>query len=103
MITKKVKLKYNMMICYQTQKVAGAQPEISQDRFSEIKALDKHFVKNTRNIFEFSPRYSYNYILNCKFNLKMDTVRVFFPKNQGFFSRFSKKGRGTSEFLTTYF
>ena len=57
MTTKKAKLKYNIMILYQTyyaqKKVAGAQPEIFQDRFSGIRALDKHFVKNTRNILEF--------------------------------------------------
>ena len=33
----------------------------------------------------------------------MDTIRVFSPPNQVFFSRFLKKGRGGLEFLTTYF
>ena len=33
----------------------------------------------------------------------MDTIRVFFSPKSGFFSRFLKKGRGGSEFLTTYF
>ena len=41
--------------------------------------------------------------MNGKFNLKMKTIRVFFPKNQGFFLDFQKKGKGGSEFLTTYF
>ena len=35
------------------KKEASRQPEIFQDRFSEIRALDKQFVKNTRNILEF--------------------------------------------------
>ena len=35
------------------KKVAGAPPEIFQDRFSGIRALDKHFVKKTRNISKF--------------------------------------------------
>ena len=51
MIKKKVKLKYNI-ICSK-KKVAGAQPAFFQDRFSRIRALDKHFVKNTKNILEF--------------------------------------------------
>ena len=56
MIKKKVKLKYNI-ICSK-KKVAGAQPAFFQDRFSRIRALDKHFVKNTKNILEF-----FSYIL----------------------------------------
>ena len=35
------------------KKLAGAQPETFQGKFSGIRALDKHFVKNTRNILEF--------------------------------------------------
>ena len=45
------------------------------------------------NILEFSPRYSSNYILNEKYNPKMDTIRVFLPKIRTLFSIF-KKGRG---------
>ena len=46
------------MIPYQTyyvrkNKLAGKQPEIFQGRFSETRALDKHVVKNARNILEF--------------------------------------------------
>ena len=39
-------------------KLAGAKPEIFQGKFSRITALDNRFVRNTRNILEFSPRYS---------------------------------------------
>ena len=60
MITKKVIFKYSIMIPYQTYHVqakslAGAQPEIFQGRgdIMELRHLDKHFVKNTRNILEF--------------------------------------------------
>ena len=35
------------------KKEASKQPEILQDRFSRIRALDKQFVKNTKNILEF--------------------------------------------------
>ena len=52
----------------------------------------KHFVKNTRikgpagkNLLVYSPRYSQNYILNRKFNSKMDTIRTFFTKSGHFF------------------
>ena len=31
---------------------ASKQPEILQDRFSGIRAIDKEFVKNTKNILE---------------------------------------------------
>ena len=48
----------------------------------------KRFVKNTRkkgrtgkNVGGFSPRYPLSYILNGKFNSKMDTVRAFFTKS----------------------
>ena len=40
----------------------------------------------------FSLRYPENYILNGKFNTKMDTIRTFPPKS-GHFFWFSKKGR----------
>ena len=54
-----------------------------------------HFAKSpTRNNFGIpSPRYSQNYILNGKFNPKMDTIRAFFPKSEHFF-HFSRKGGG---------
>ena len=35
------------------KKEASRQPEDFMDRFSGIRALDKQFVKNTRNILEF--------------------------------------------------
>ena len=43
----------------------------------------------------FSPRYSQNYILNGKFNLWMNTIRVFFCKIRALFFAF-KKGQGSS-------
>ena len=56
-------------------------------RVLELGLFDKHFVKNVRikgpagkhfgNIF---PRYSQNYILNGKFNPKMNTMRAFLSK-----------------------
>ena len=70
--------------------VPGTQPEIFQGRevFVEFGHFDKHFIKNTRkegqagkNFGIFFPRYSSNYILNGKFNKKMDTIRVFFSKS----------------------
>ena len=63
MITKKVILKYNIMVPHQTdfvqkkEMLAGAQTEIFQGRFSKIRVLDNHFVKNIRNILSFSPRH----------------------------------------------
>ena len=45
------------------------------------------------NFQVFSPRYSLNYILNGKFNLRMDTIRAFFPKIRTTFLIF-KKGQG---------
>ena len=45
----------------------------------------KHFLKNTRikgpagkDLGVYSPRYPQNYILNRKFNSKMDIIRAFF-------------------------
>ena len=45
-----------------------------------------HFAKSpTRNNFGIpSPRYSQNYILNGKFNPKMDTIRTFISKIRTF-------------------
>ena len=64
--------------------------------------FNKHFVKNTRkmasqgNILEFfSPRYSWNYILNGKFNPKMDTIRIFISKIRTLFSIFKKAGEAS--------
>ena len=62
--------------------------------------FNKYFVKNTRKkgptgkLFElFPPRYSENYILNEKFNSKMDTIWGFISESVHFF-RFSRKDRG---------
>ena len=47
----KVVFKYNIML----KNLAFSQPEIFQGRggFVELGNIDKHFVKNTRNILEF--------------------------------------------------
>ena len=67
--------------------VSGAQPEIFQGKggFVKLGHFDKYFVKNSRKIgparknFEVFPfRYSSNYILNSKFNIRMDRIRFFF-------------------------
>ena len=61
---------------------------------------DKHFVEYSRkkgpaekNFEVFSLRYSYNYILNSKFKIRMDTTRAFFSKISALFFIF-KKGQG---------
>lgn len=63
--------------------------------------LDKPFVKSARKkrphreIFgAFSRRYSYNYILNGRFNPWMDTIWVFF-QNQETFSYFQQRAGET--------
>ena len=69
-------------------------PEIFQGRggFVELGHFDvsgptgKHFL-------DFSPIYSENFILNRKFNPKIDTIRAFLSKIRTIFSIF-KKGRG---------
>ena len=72
----------------------GAQPEIFQGRgdFVELGQFDKYFVKNTRkkglagkNFRVFSPRYFSKYILNGKYDPKINTTRPFFPKTGHFF------------------
>ena len=40
------------------KKEASKQPEILQDRFSGIRAIDKEFVKNTKKYFRVAPRYT---------------------------------------------
>ena len=74
----------------------------------ELGHFDTHFVKNTRkggptgkNFGVFSPRYSWNYILNEKFNPMMVTIRTFFPKSEHFF-QFSKRVREASPLLPSY-
>ena len=65
----------------------GTQPDILGGRggFVKLGHFDKHSIKNTiiktpaGKIFGvFSPRYSKNYILNGKFNPKIDTIRALF-------------------------
>ena len=71
----------------------GAQSKIFQGRgnFRKLRHFAKHFAKNLRKkspegkyFGVFSPRYSYNYILNGDFNPKMDTIWPFFLKS-GYF------------------
>ena len=68
----------------------------------ELRHFDKNFVKNTREktpqrILEiFSFRYSFNYILNGKFNPKIDS---FFFQNQGTLFDFQKKTEDASPYL----
>ena len=63
------------------------QPELFQDRggFVESGHFDKYFVKKTKEkkphrekLGVFSPRHSYNYTWNRKFNSKTDKIRSFF-------------------------
>ena len=76
---------------------AGARPEIFQGRggFVELGHLDKHFVRNTRkkgpareNLWNFFSYYQ-KYILNEKFNPKMDTIWDLFLKIFPLFSIFN--------------
>ena len=70
--------------------MTGAQLEMFQGRGGVVKLghFHKHLVNNSRkkgsaeeNFGVFSLRYSENYSLNGKFNLRMDTIRAFFPKS----------------------
>ena len=61
----------------------------------ELGHIDNPFVKITRikspngkNFGAFSPGCSLNYILNGRFNPRMDTLRAFFSKIKAFFSIF---------------
>ena len=78
---------------------SGAQPEIFQGRggFVKLGHFDKHFVKNSRKIdpaekvSEFFSLDTQNYIVNSKFNLRIDTVMAFFSKIRVLFMIFKKK------------
>ena len=85
----KKRLKYS---CFSMK--TGAQPEIFQGRgyFVKLGHFEKHFLKNVKKkgpagkkFGFFLPRYSQNYILNGKFNLRMDTIRAFFSKIRALF------------------
>ena len=80
----------------------GTQPEIFQGRggFLKLRHFDKHFIKKSRKRARrekfwsfFYLRYSENYILNGKYNLRMDTIRAFFSKIRALVLIF-KKGQG---------
>ena len=66
--------------------VSGAQLEMFQGSraFVEFGHFHKPFVKNTKkgparkHCVVFSPRYLWSYILNGKFNTKMDTIKALF-------------------------
>ena len=92
------------------------QPGIFQSRWGrwreggggggvELRNFDKHFGKNTRKtgptgkqFGNFSPTYPQNYILNGKFNPKMNTIRTFLSKIRTPFS-ISKMAGEISPFL----
>ena len=69
--------------------------EISWNQGTLISISSKtHFVKKGprgKYLGVFSSRYSENYILNGKFNPKIDTIRAFFPKIRALFSNFKKE------------
>ena len=44
--------------------------------FMELGHLNKQFLKNKKRSRVFSPRHSLNYILNGKFNSKMEAIRA---------------------------
>ena len=50
------------------------------------------FIKQQKILKLFVLGYSEDYILNGKFNLRMDKIRAFFSKTRAFFY-FQKKGR----------
>ena len=77
--------------------VVGMEPRI----LLGLGHFDKDYVENSRkrrptgkNFGAFSPRYSWNVILNRKFNPKMDTFKAFLSKIRTLFSIF-KKGMGS--------
>ena len=73
--------------------VSGTQPEIFQSRggFVELGHFDKLSSKTYEKHFgAFSPRNSWNHILNWRFNPRMETIRAFF-QNQGTFFNFQKR------------
>ena len=80
---------------------ADAQPEIFQGRggFVKLGHFHKFFIKSRiksstwKNFTILSPKYLWNYILNEKFNSKMDAILAFFSKIMGIFSIFNK-GQG---------
>ena len=85
----KKRLKYS---CFSMK--TGAQPEIFQGRgyFVKLGHFEKQFLKHVKKkgpagkkFGFFLPRYSQNYILNGKFNLRMDTIRAFFSKIRALF------------------
>ena len=70
----------------------------------DLGDFDKHFVKNTRKktprerFWSFFCRYSWNYILNGKFNSRWTEPGLFFPELRYFF-RLSKRA-GEASFLS---
>ena len=77
--------------------------------FRRIGHFDKHFVKMSRkkgtagkNFGVFSPRYTQNYILNGKFNPRMDTIMALFSKIRALLSIFKKgQWRSPTHFLNS--
>ena len=87
---------------------ADAQPETSQGRegFMKLGHFYKHFLKNSRKkshmgkFRSFFPRYCEKYILNGKFNIRMDKTRAFFTTIRTLFL-FSKKIRAGLSLFTS--
>ena len=80
--------------------------------FLKLGHFHKHFLKKSRkknpaaeNFGAFCPTYSQNYILNGKFNLRIDKIRAFFPKPRHFFFNFrnsEKEGLPLSPYFCTW-
>ena len=70
-----------------------------REGFVKFGHFDKHFVKNLKkkcsageNLTNFTPRFSQNYILNCKFNLNDKHNHVLVFQNQSNYFDFQKRG-----------
>ena len=83
---------------------AGAQPEIFQGRggFLKLGHFDITFPQKIKEkkppkFWNFLSQILWNYILNGKFNLRMDKIWVFFSKIRAFFY-FQRRARGAFPF-----
>ena len=92
-----------------TRLALGTQPKLFQSRrgLADLGHFSKLYVKIKRkkafaakNFGAFSPKYSQNYILNGRFNPRMNTIRDFFLKIRALFT-ILKKGQGRPPPLTS--